>query len=112
MSFSDWELIDDGSFNGLRKWMRSSGDDEGTVQVKYEGFDVPIIVDRNKEAQNEWGGRFGGGELHHAATIPASVLLEWTMTDGPIALKLDPDYLARKLNDPAWKYLLRIPIRV
>jgi hypothetical protein len=33
---SDWQLIDDGSFNGLRKYIRSSDEDQGTVQVRYE----------------------------------------------------------------------------
>lgn len=92
--------------------MRSSDEDGGTVQVRYEGYDVPIILERNKEAQREWSGRFGQGVLHHAATIPASVLVQWVMQDGQIALKNDPEYLARKLNDPDWKYLLRMPIRV
>src|SRR5262245_4751011 len=98
VSFTDWELIDDGSFNGLRKWIRSSDDDEGTVQVRYEGYDVPVIIDRNKKAQSEWNGRFGEGGLHHAAHIPASVLLQWVIEDGEAALKRDPDYLKRKLN--------------
>lgn len=112
MSFSDWELVDDGSFNGLRKYIRSSDEDEGTVQVRYESYDVPIILERNKAAQSEWSGRFGKGELHHAAHIPASVLLKWVIEDGPIAMKRDPEYLKRKLNDPEWKYLLRMPIKI
>lgn len=112
MSFTPWELVDDGSFNGLRKYMRSSDEDEGTVQVRYEGHDVPVIIERNKQAQNEWSGRFGEGGLHHAAHIPASVLLQWFLQDGQAAIRRDPDYLARKLNDPDWKYLLRMPIKI
>ena len=111
MSFSEWELVDDGSFNGLRKYMRSSDEDGGTVQVRYEGHDVPIIIAQNKQTQNDWNGKFGDG-LQLAAHIPASVLLQWVIQDGPIAMKRDPDYLKRKLNDPDWKYLLRIPIKI
>ena len=106
---SDWELIDDGSFNGVRKYIRATDDDEGTVTVRYEGHDVPIIIDRNKRAQNDWDGRLGDG-LHKAASIPASVLMQWYAEDGFKAVTGDPDYLARKLNDPDWKYLKRLPI--
>jgi hypothetical protein len=60
MSFSRWEQIDDGSFNGVKKFIRSSDDDEGTVQVRYEGHDVPLITAKNKAAQNDWDGKFGG----------------------------------------------------
>lgn len=109
MSFSDWELIDDGSFNGVKKYIRSSDDDEGTVQVRYDGYDVPIITKRNKQAQNDWDGKFGDG-LHHAAHIPTTVLMEWYAEDGIIAVLQDPDYMTRKLNDPDWKYLKRLPI--
>lgn len=109
MSFSDWEQIDDGSFNGVKKFMRSSDEDEGTVQVRYDGHDVPLILKSNKEAQNDYSGRMGDG-LHHAATIPASVMLQWYQEDGQKSVLLDPDYLTRKLNDPDWKYLKRLPI--
>lgn len=106
---TDWELIDDGSFNGVRKWMRATDEDEGTVSIRYEGFDVPIIRARNIEAQNNYSGE-RLGDLAHAAHIPASVLMEWVREDGYKAVYLDPDYLARKLNDPDWRYLKRLPI--
>lgn len=109
MSFSDWELIDDGSFNGVRKYIRSSDEDEGTVQVRYDGYDVPIITARNKASQNDWDGKFGDG-LHHAAHIPASVMIQWYQQDGIKAVLQDPDYLTRKLNDADWKYLKKLPI--
>jgi hypothetical protein len=109
MAFSDWELLDNGSFNGVRKYIRSSDEDHGTVQVRYEGYDVPLIIADNKRAEAEYSGRMGDG-LHKAATIPASVLMEWIQADGQKAVMLDPDYLARKLNDPDWKYLKRLPI--
>lgn len=109
MSFSDWEMIDDGSFNGVKKFIRSSDENEGTVQVRYDGYDVPLILDDNKRAQNDYAGRMGDG-LHKAASIPASILLQWMQEDGQQAVLLDPAYLARKLNDPDWKYLKRLPI--
>ena len=109
MSFSRWEQIDDGSFNGVKKFIRSSDDDEGTVQIRYEGHDVPLITAKNKASQNDWDGKFKDG-LHKAASIPASVLMEWIREDGHQAVMLDPEYLVRKLNDPDWKYLKRLPI--
>ena len=111
MAFSNWEQIDDGSFNGVKKFIRSSDEDEGTVQVRYDGYDVPLIIADNKRAQNDHSGKMGDG-LHRAATIPASVLIEWIAKDGKQAVYLDPDYLTRKLNDPDWRYLKRLPIRL
>lgn len=108
---NDWELIDDGAFNGVKKYIRATDDDQGTVSVRYEGHDVPLIVDRNRADQNNHSGRLGDG-LHHAARIPASVLMQWYIADGQKAVLLDPDYLARKLNDPDWKYLKRLPIQL
>ena len=108
-SFSDWELLDDGSWNGVRKWMRASDEDEGTVQIRYDGYDVPLIVADNKKAQSEHSGKMGDG-LHKVASIPASILMQWVMEDGHEAVYLDENYLARKLNDPDWKYLKRLPI--
>lgn len=107
--FSDWEMIDDGSWNGVRKFMRASDEDDGTVQIRYDGYDVPLIIADNKRAQNDHSGKLGDG-LHKAASIPASVLMEWVREDGHAAVYLDPDYLARKLNDPDWRYLKRLPI--
>ena len=109
-NFSDWELLDDGSWNGVKKYIRSNGEDEGTVQVRYEGFDVPLIIADNKRAQNEHSGRLGDG-LHKAASVPNSILLEWFFADGVWAPD-DVDYMARKLNDPDWRYLKRLPIQL
>jgi len=108
MSFSQWELIDDGSFNNVRRYIRSSDEDEGTVQVRTVDHAAPLIIESNKAAQNDWGG-FGKGELHHAATVPVSVMLQWYLEDGIWATS-DMDYLCRKLNDPDWRHLKRLPI--
>jgi hypothetical protein len=109
--WSDWELLDNGSFNGVRRFIRSSDEDHGTVQVREEGYDVPLIVAKNKADQNDYSGRMGDG-LHHAARIPASVLMQWVREDGHQAVYLDPNYLAKKLNDPDWRYLKRLPIQL
>lgn len=106
---SDWELIDDGTFNGVKKYIRATDDDHGTVSVRYEGYDVPIILDRNKRAQNDWNGKIG--ELGHAAHVPNSILIQWFAEDG-IWAPDDMEYMARKLNDPDWKYLKRMPIQL
>lgn len=104
MSFGKWELLDDGSFNGVRKFIRSSGDDDGTVQVRYEGHDVPLILDRNKAEESEKAGTRMGDGLEKVASIPCSVLYQWLQEDGVWAVN-DPEYTKRKLNDPDWRYL-------
>jgi hypothetical protein len=38
--------------------------------------------------------------------------MEWVREDGHQAVYLDPKYLARKLNDPDWRYLKRLPIQI
>lgn len=75
MSFSDWELIDDGSFNGLKKYIRSSDENQGTVEVRYEQDTTPIL-EANKAAQSETRGT-RMGEMEKVASIPAWVMYEW-----------------------------------
>ena len=99
-----WELIDDGAFNGVRKWIRSSDEDHGTVQVRYEGHDIPVILKRNHEARMENDGKRMGDGLEKAAEIPATVLYQWLVDDG-VWSPNDPEYSKRKLNDPYWRYL-------
>jgi hypothetical protein len=45
------------------------------------GTTFPDHTAKNKAAQNDWDGKFGDG-LHKAASIPASVLMEWIRQDG------------------------------
>lgn len=106
-----WELVDDGSFNGLRKWMRGTPDDHGTVEVRYEGFDVPLILDDNKAAQNESFDR--RSEMWHAAKIPASVILKWRIENGIDFY--DPNHkpaVMRMLNSSEWRHLRRTPFQI
>lgn len=101
---TEWEMLDDGAFNGVRKWIRSSAEDHGTVQIRYEGYDIPLILDRNKDDRAASAGRRMGDGLERAASIPCSVLYQWLTQDGVWAPN-DPEYTKRKLNDPDWRYL-------
>lgn len=75
----DWELLDNGQWNGVRKWMRATDDDEGTVEVKYEDIGASkAAVEENKraEALNK------RGEMWHVGHVPASVGLKWLAEEG------------------------------
>lgn len=102
MSFSDWELIDNGSFNGVKKYIRSSDEDEGTVQIKYEGHDAGII-EENKRAEplnkraDSW----------HVGHIPASVGLKWLVEEGLDIWNPDHrDGVLKKLMDSDYRHLV------
>lgn len=110
MAFSKWEMVDDGSFNGLRKWLRSSDEDEGTVQVAYDQINLQNVLDANKRAQNHQALN-RRGDMWHAATIPPIVELEWRTKYG-INLA-DPNHsegVRRLLNSNEYAYLKRAPI--
>lgn len=110
MNFTDWELVDDGSFNGLRKWMRTSDADEGTVQVSYEQIGLQQMLDDNKRAQNH-GSLDRKSEMWHAAKVPAIVLLEWMTKYGIDAA--NPNHaegVKRLLNSSEYAHLKRAPI--
>lgn len=94
MSFSKWEVVDDGSWNGLKKYIRSSGDDDGTVQVKYEDVSGGSIVEENKRAATHKISK----DMWHAAHIPASVCLKWLVEDGIDVHSSDPDMRKRVLR--------------
>ncbi len=103
MSFSAWELLDE--FNGLKRYIRSSDEDDGTVQVKYEQ-DVQPLLDQNKAAQADWDGKFGDEPLHKAASIPATVAYEWLVKFGVNVW--NPDHMpavAKLLNSGDYRYL-------
>lgn len=107
--FTAWEMVDDGSWNGVRKWMRSSDDDLGTVEVKSEDIGSHLILEDNKRAQGEGFDR--RSDVWHAATIPAYVLLEWLTKHG--VHPYDPNHAAgrrRLLNSSEYAYLKRAPI--
>ena len=95
------ELVDDGSFNGVKKYL--SADDEGNVQVRYEGWAGQAIADQNKRA----GPLNKKSELWHVGRIPAEVGLKWLVEEG-----LDmwnphhSDGVERKLMDSDYRYLV------
>lgn len=102
MSFTGWELLD--SYGGLKKYIRSSDEDDGTVQVKYEQ-DITATLEANKRAQNEATGRMGDG-MQKVATIPTYVIYEWITKHG-INL-YDPNHqegVQRLLNSSDYRWL-------
>lgn len=105
MAFSDWELIDDGSFNGMKKFIRSSDDDEGTVQVRTEQ-DVNPFLDRNKRSQIDTMNTRMGDGMEKVAHIPTHIIYEWITKHG-INL-YNPDHqegVARLLNSSDYRWL-------
>jgi hypothetical protein len=98
----DWQLIDDGSFNGVKKFIRA--DDEDNVQVRYEGHDHSII-DANKQAQvDTLNTRMG--EMEKVASIPVSVMYEWLTKFGVNAWNpAHQDAVVRLLNCSDYRYL-------
>jgi hypothetical protein len=101
-SGSDWECIDDGWWNGVKKFIRD-GDNDGDVQVRYEGHDADAVMDRNKRAAPPDMRK----DMPMVGHIPASVGLKWLVGEG---LDLwNPDHvdgIAKKLMDSDYRYLV------
>lgn len=103
MSFSKWETIDDGSWNGLKKSIRSSGDDEGTVEVKYEDVSGGAIIEENKRADTHKVSK----DLWHVGHIPASLGLKWLVEEGIDMWNPNhSDALKKKLMDSDYRHLV------
>lgn len=105
MTFTNWEVIDDGRFNGLRKLIRSSEEDEGTVQVKYEDVGGSQVIERNKRAETHKTGK----DMWHVGSIPASVGMKWLVEEGIDMWSQDPDMrrrVMRKLMDSDYRHLV------
>ena len=102
-SASDWQLIDDGSFNGVRKFIRA--DDDDNVQVRYEGHDTKSILDANKRSQiDTMNTRMG--EMEKVASIPTSVMYEWLVKFGVNAWNPHhQDAVIKLLNSGDYRYL-------
>jgi len=81
-----WELIDQDSSRGVRKYI-APGDDPDSVLVRTEINDRRI-ADTNRSLQNESFDR--RSEFWHAASIPTSVMYEWLTLYGVNAW--DPDH--------------------
>lgn len=105
MSFSPWEVIDDGSWNGLKKSIRSSDADDGTVEVKYEGVGEQEVIERNKRADTHKTSK----DMWHVGSIPASVGMKWLVEEGIDMWSGDPDMrkrVMRKLMDSDYRHLV------
>jgi hypothetical protein len=102
---SAWEIIDDGSWNGLRKSIRSNPDDPDAVQVKYEDVSGGAIIEQNKRAETHKT----SGEMWHVGSIPASVGMKWLVEDGIDIWSGDPDMRKRvlkRLMDSDYRHLV------
>jgi hypothetical protein len=80
------------------------------VALRYEQ-DVEPILDENKASQNQQRGKLG--EFVHVASIPVAVQLKWFVEKG--VEMWNPGHkqaVAKLLDDPEWKYLKRLPIRL
>lgn len=100
---SYWEVIDDGSWNGVRKWMRAFDDDEGTVEIKYEDVHGEQILEENKQADalNK------RSEFWHVGHVPASLGMKWLVEEGIDMWNPDhADAVKRKLMDSDYRFLV------
>ena len=102
MAFSDWELLS--NQNGVKKFIRSSDADHGTVEVKTVTDNQPIL-DANKRAQvDNMGTRMG--EMEKVASIPVGVMYEWLTKYGVNAWNpAHQDAVIKLLNSSDYRYL-------
>jgi hypothetical protein len=107
---SNWELIDENPYNGLKKYIGDNPDDPDGVLIRYEqdAKSIEAIIDRNKATQAEgWDKR---SDMWHAAHIPVGVMFEWKKRYDVDAWKYaccgeTRTRINRLLNDPEWRYL-------
>ena len=102
---SDWEVIDDGSWNGLRKLLRSDPSDPDAVQVKYQDVSGGAIIEENKRAETHKVSK----DNWHVGHIPASVGMKWLVEEGIDMWSGDPDMRKRvmaKLMCSDYRYLV------
>ena len=83
-------------------------DHEDGIVIR-ETQDVTSALDKNKARQNMGRHRTQDGSLELVASIPNIITTKWLNEDGVNWLALPKKerraYLARKLNDPDWRYL-------
>ena len=101
-----WEVIDDGSWNGLKKSIRSNPLDDDAVQVKYEDVSGGSIIEENKRATTHKVDK----DMWHVGHIPASVGMKWLVEEGiDIWDGGNPEMkrrVLRKLMDSDWRHLV------
>lgn len=99
---SDWQLLDDGSFNGVKKYIRAGAEDD-SVDIRYEGWGGTRIADQNKamDAPNM------RSDMPLVGRIPAEVGLKWLVEEGLDMWNPDhQDGVIRKLMDSDYRYLV------
>ena len=102
---SDWEVIDDGTWNGLKKSIRSNALDPDAVEVKYEDVSGGSVIEENKRAETHKVDK----DMWHVGHIPASVGMKWLVEEGLDMWSQDPDMrrrLMRKLMDSDYRFLV------
>lgn len=88
----------------MKKYIRASDDNEGTVEVRYEQ-DVTKILDANRKLQNDASGRMGDG-LEKVAHIPTYIIYEWITKHGINLYNPDhQDGVQRLLNSSDYRWL-------
>jgi hypothetical protein len=99
------EVIDDGSWNGLRKTLISDPNAPDDVQVLYEDVSGGSIIEENKRAETHKIDR----DVWHVGHIPASVGMKWLVEEGVDMWSTDPDMkrrVMRKLMDSDYRHLV------
>jgi hypothetical protein len=98
-----WEVIDDGSWNGLRKSIRANPLDDDAVEVRYEDVSGGSVIEQNKRAETHKVDK----EMWHVGHIPASVGLKWLVEEGiDMWNPHHMDALKRKLMDSDYRHLV------
>lgn len=100
-----WEVIDDGTWNGLKKSIRSDPLDPDSVQVLYEDVSGGAVIEENKRAETHKVSK----DMWHVGHIPASVGMKWLVEEGIDMWSQDPDMrrrVMRKLMDSDYRHLV------
>lgn len=99
------EVIDDGSWNGLRKTLISDPNAPDDVQVLYEDVHGDVIIEENKRAATHRIDK----DTWHVGHIPASVGMKWLVEEGIDMWSSDPEMRRRvmcKLMDSDYRHLV------
>ena len=102
---SKWEVIDDGSWNGLKKSIRSDPNDPDGVEVLYEDVSGGAIIEENKRAETHKVDK----DMWLVGRIPASIGMKWLVEEGIDMWSQDPDMkrrVMRKLMDSDYRHLV------
>ncbi len=102
---SQWEMLDDGSFNGVAKYVR--GLEDGSVDVRHEFHSgINSILDANKRSQVDKMNTKMGDGLEKVASIPAHIIYEWVTKYGINLYNPNhQDGVKRLLNSSDYRWL-------